>query len=97
MHIFASGLSTSLICSYKSYPQVHSVQCPLDSQGNTNNTMKLLGLALLIASASAFDLSKLRLGLAAPPTEIEYGFCGEFSAFVVNPPFLRRKPSACLH
>merc|ERR1712226_1793415 len=37
--------------------------------------IKLLGLALLIASASAFDLSKLRLGLAAPPTEIEYGFC----------------------
>merc|ERR1712244_75995 len=50
-------------------------QCPLDSQGNTNNTMKLLGLALLVASASAFDLSKLRFGLAAPPTEIEYGFC----------------------
>ena len=92
MHIFASGLSTSLICSYKSYPQVHSGQCPLDSQGNTNNTMKLLGLAILISSASAFDLSKLRLGLAAPPTEIEYGFCGEFLAFVVNPPFLRWKP-----
>merc|ERR1712029_548873 len=36
-------------------------------------TMKLLCLALLVASASAFDLSKLRL--AAPPTEIEYGFC----------------------
>merc|ERR1712045_876261 len=43
--------------------------------GNTNNTMKLLGLAFLIASSSAFDLSKLRFGLAAPPTEIEYGFC----------------------
>merc|ERR1712198_561456 len=36
-------------------------------------TMKLLCLALLVASTSAFDLSKLRL--AAPPTEIEYGFC----------------------
>merc|ERR1712198_164713 len=36
-------------------------------------TMKLLCFALLVASTSAFDLSKLRL--AAPPTEIEYGFC----------------------
>merc|ERR1712203_854641 len=32
-------------------------------------------LAFLLASSSAFDLSKLRFGLAAPPTEIEYGFC----------------------
>ena len=31
-----------------------------------------------VTSSSAFDLSKLRFGLAAPPTEIEYGFCGEF-------------------
>merc|ERR1712218_506275 len=38
-------------------------------------TMKLFSLAFLIASSSAFDLSKLRFGLAAPPTEIEYGFC----------------------
>merc|ERR1712002_186020 len=36
-------------------------------------TMKLLCFALIVASTSAFDLSKLRL--AAPPTEIEYGFC----------------------
>merc|ERR1711990_770732 len=53
--------------------RVHG-ECPLDSQGNTD-TMKLFNLTLLIVSASAFDLSKLRFGLAAPPTEIEYGFC----------------------
>ena len=71
-------LSTSLIFRYKSYLKVQSVQCPLDSQG-TQVTMKLFSqLTLLIVSASAFDLSKLRFGLAAPPTEIEYGFCGEF-------------------
>merc|ERR1711990_1166577 len=34
-------------------------------------TMKLLGLALLVASASAFDLSKLRLAA----DNVEYGFC----------------------
>ena len=49
-------------------------------------TMKLLCLALLVASTSAFDLSKLRL--AAPPTEIEYGFCGEFNFRCPQTPFL---------
>merc|ERR1712050_559653 len=38
-------------------------------------TMKLLGLALLVASASAFDLSKLRLAASPTADNVEYGFC----------------------
>merc|ERR1712107_74097 len=45
------------------------------SSGFSTEHHGLFGLAFLIASSSAFDLSKLRFGLAAPPTEIEYGFC----------------------
>merc|ERR1711970_1258916 len=38
--------------------------------------MKLLvGLALLVASASAFDLSKLRLAASPTADNVEYGFC----------------------
>ena len=37
--------------------------------------MKLVALAsLLLAAASAKDI---RLNLLAPPTELEYGFCGK--------------------
>ena len=36
--------------------------------------MKFFSLAFLIAAASAKDI---RLNLLAPPTELEYGFCGE--------------------
>ena len=36
--------------------------------------MKFLALALIVASASA---KNLRFNLLAPPTELEYGFCGE--------------------
>merc|ERR1711931_565227 len=35
----------------------------------------LLGLALLVASASAFDLSKLRLAASPTADNVEYGFC----------------------
>ena len=36
--------------------------------------MKFFALAFLVAAASAKDI---RLNLLAPPTELEYGFCGE--------------------
>merc|ERR1712110_1158641 len=45
------------------------------SSGFSTDHHEAFSLAFLIASSSAFDLSKLRFGLAAPPTEIEYGFC----------------------
>ena len=45
--------------------------------------MKFFALAFLVAAASAKDI---RLNLLAPPTELEYGFCGERNAYFVAKP-----------
>ena len=47
---------------------------PVLSSVHLDLAMKFLALAIIVASASA---KNLRFNLLAPPTELEYGFCGE--------------------